>query len=151
VRVHAPDATTYKWGYPHEALEIDGANDSQLLFTPAINQDIHTLFLNQIAENDPDSLHVVIQDQAGFLLGQNDARLRANFRLLPLPPYCPELNPAEGFGRLLKAPTANRLYDNLRQLEDHLIAIAREWTDPGKVHSLIHGWMRDQANAGAPT
>jgi hypothetical protein len=55
----------------------------------------------------------------------------------------------EGFGRLLKAPTANRLYDNLRQLEDHLIAVAREWTDPEKVRSLIHGWMRDRANAGA--
>jgi transposase len=150
VRVHAPYATTYKWGYLHEALEIDGANDSQLLFTPAINQDIHALFLNQIAQSDPVSLHVVIQDQAGFHLGPNDARLPANLRLLPLPPYCPELNPVEGFGRLLKAPTANRLYDNLRQLEDHLIAIAREWTDPGKIHSLIHGWMRDQANAGAP-
>jgi len=151
VRVHAPYATTYKWGYLHEALEIDGANDSQLLFTPAINQDIHALFLTQIAASDPDSLHVVIQDQAGFHLGIDDARLPANLRLLPLPPYCPELNPVEGFGRLLKAPTANRLYDNLRQLEDHLIAVAREWTDPAKVHSLIHGWMRDQANAGAPT
>jgi transposase len=151
VRVYAPYATTYKWGYLHEALEIDGANDSQLLFTPAINQDIHALFLNQIAESDPDSLHVVIQDQAGFHLGSDDARLPANLRLLPLPPYCPELNPVEGFGRLLKAPTANRLYDNLRQLEDHLIAVARQWTDPAKVHSLIHGWMRDQANAGAPT
>lgn len=150
VRVHAPYATTYKWGYLHEALEIDGANDSQLLFTPAINQDIHALFLNQIAESDPNSLHIVIQDQAGFHLGSNDTRLPANLRLLPLPPYCPELNPVEGFGRLLKAPTANRLYDNLRQLEDHLIAVARQWTDPAKVHSLIHGWMRDQANAGAP-
>jgi hypothetical protein len=75
--------------------------------------------------------------------------LPSNIRLLPLPPYCPELNPVEGFGRLLKAPTANRLYDNLRQLEDHLIAIAWEWTDPEKVRSLIHGWMRDRANAGA--
>jgi transposase len=46
--------------------------------------------------------------------------------LLPLPAYCPELNPVEGFGRLLKARTANRLYRNLRLLENHLIAIAKE-------------------------
>lgn len=149
-RVHAPYATTYKWGYLHEALEIDGAHDSQLLFTPAINQDIHAIFLQQIADSDPDSLHVVIADRAGFHLRTGDERLPANVRLLPLPPYCPELNPVEGFGRLLKAPTANRLYRNLRRLENHLIAIAREWTDPEKIHSLIHGWMRDQANAGAP-
>lgn len=149
-RVHAPYATTYKWGYLHEALEIDGANDAQLLFTPAINQDIHALFLEQIACSDPDSLHVIIQDRAGFHLGAQDPRLPANVRLLPLPPYCPELNPVEGFGRLLKAPTVNRLYSNLRQLEDHLIAVARYWTQPGWVRSLIHGWMRQQTNAGAP-
>ncbi len=150
VRVHAPYATTYKWGYLHEALEIDGAHDTQLLFTPAINRDIHAVFLQQIADSDPASLHVVIQDRAGFHLPADDVRLPSNVRLLPLPPYCPELNPVEGFGRLLKAPTANRLYRSLRQLENHLIATARHWTQPDKVQSLIHHWMRDQANAGAP-
>ncbi len=38
-------------------------------------------------------------------LRTGDGRIPANIRLLPLPPYCPELNPVEGFGRLLKAPT----------------------------------------------
>jgi len=151
VRVHAPYATTYKWGYLHEALEIDGTHDCQLLFTPAINQDIHALFLQQIAASDADSLHVVITDQAGFHLRTGDERIPANIRLLPLPAYCPELNPVEGFGRLLKAPTVNRLYRNLRRLENHLIAIAKDWTTPDKIHSLIHSWMRDQANAGAPS
>ena len=151
VRVHAPYATTYKWGYLHEALEVDGAHDTQLLFTPAINQDIHAIFLQQIADSDPDSLHVVIMDQAGFHLRAGDLRLPANIRLLPLPAYCPELNPVEGFGRLLKAPTANRLYRNLRRLENHLIAISKEWVKPEKVQSMIHGWMRDQVNAGALT
>jgi transposase len=150
VRVHAPYATVYQWGYLHEAIEIDGAHDAQLLFTPAINRDIHAVFLSQIADSDPGSLHVVIQDRAGFHLPEGDPRLPANVRLLPLPPYCPELNPVEGFGRLLKAPTANRLYRNLRQLENHLIAIARKWCEPAKIQSLIHHWMRDQANAGDP-
>jgi transposase len=149
VRVHAPYATSYKWGYLHEALEIDGAHNVELLFTPAINQDIHALFLRQISECDPDALHVVIMDQAGFHLREGDQRLPANIRLLPLPPYCPELNPVEGFGRLLKAPTANRLYRSLRRLENHLIAVAKEWTAPEKIRPMIHSWMRDQVNAGA--
>jgi transposase len=89
-------------------------------------------------------------DQAGFHLRAGDGRQPANVRLLSLPPYCPELNPVEGFGRLLKSPTANRLYRNLKRLEDHLIAVAKGWTTPDKVHSMIHGWMRDQVNAGAP-
>ena len=74
----------------------------------------------------------------------------ANLRILPLPPYCPELNPVERFGGLLKAQVRNRLYPNLRKLEDHLAAAARLWTTPDKVAGLIHSWLADQANSGAP-
>jgi transposase len=55
VRVHAPYKTVYQWGYLHEALEVDGANKVELLFTPSINQDIHAIFLRQIAQSDPQS------------------------------------------------------------------------------------------------
>jgi transposase len=150
VRVHAPYATRYQWGYLHEALEVDGAHATQLLFTPAIDRDIHALFLKQIADADPQSLHVVIADQAGFHLPVDDARIPANVRLLPLPPYCPELNPAERFGGLIKAAVANRLYPNLRKLEDHLAAAARPWCTPSAVSGLIHTWLSVQVNAGAP-
>lgn len=150
VRVHAPYATKYQWGYLHEALEVDGENRVELLFTPAIDRDIHALCLKQIADSDPKALHVVIQDQAGFHLPIDDARLPKNLRLLPLPPYCPELNPVERFGGLLKAAVANRLYPTLRRLEDHLAAAARPWSTPAAVSSLIHTWLSDQVNSGAP-
>jgi hypothetical protein len=45
VRVHTPYATKYKWGYLHEAMEVDGRNAAELLFTPAIDRDTHALFL----------------------------------------------------------------------------------------------------------
>jgi putative transposase len=150
VRVHAPYATRYQWGYLHEALEVDGAHGAELLFTPAIDRDIHALFLKQIADSDPGALHVVIADQAGFHLPANDARIPTNLRLLPLPPYSPELNPVERFGGLLKAAVANRLYPNLRRLEDHLFAASRRWTTPTAVSALIHSWLADQVNAGGP-
>ena len=150
VRVHAPYATRYQWGYLHEALEVDGAHAAELLFTPAIDRDIHAIFLQQIAATDPKALHVVIQDQAGFHLPAGDARLPENLRLLPLPPYSPELNPVERFGGLLKAAVANRLYPTLRQIEDPLAAAARPWTTPDNVAGLIHTWLAGQVNAGAP-
>ena len=151
IRVHAPYKTTYKWGYLHEALEVDGKHSVELLFTPAINQDIHSVFLRQISEADPGSLHVVVMDQAGFHMKQGDARVPENIRILPLPPYCPELNPAEWFGRVVKAPTVNRIYESLGKLEEHLIATARSWSQPSKVASLIHQWMQVQVNAIAKT
>ena len=64
VRGHAPYKTTYQWGYMHEALEVDGEHKVELLFTPMINQDVHAVFLKQIAQSDPCALHVVVMDQA---------------------------------------------------------------------------------------
>lgn len=150
VRVHAPYATKYKWGYLHEAMEVDGDNAAELLFTPAIDQGTHAIFLQQIADSDPEALHIVIQDQAGFHLPVQDPRLPANLRLLPLPPYCPELNPVERLGGLIKAQVCNRLYPTLDRLERHIEAVAKHCLRPANVASLIHDWLLDQVNDGAP-
>lgn len=151
VRVHAPYATRYQWGYLHEAMEVDGANRLELLFTPCIDQDVHALFLQQLAAVEPEAVHVVIQDQAGFHLPGDDARVPKNVRLLPLPPYSPELNPVEKLGDVVKDRICNRLHPNLRRLEDHILAALQPWrTDPTRVAELIgHGWLLDGVNAGA--
>ena len=81
VRVHVPYATRYLWGYLHEALEVDGANRVELLFTPAIDQDVHAAFLRQISQSDPAARHIIIQDQAGFHLQASDPRLPANVQI----------------------------------------------------------------------
>jgi len=149
-RVHAPYATKYHYGYLHEALEVDGENACELLFTPEINQDWHQKFLEQIGQSDPESLHVVIADQAGFHFKPEDPRLPGNVRLLPLPPYSPELNPVERFGGLIKAEVSNRLYGNLKKLEGHIEAICRVWSQPQAVAGLIHDWLLEKVNNGAP-
>ena len=153
VRVHAPYATRYQWGYLHEALEVDGDHRLELLFTPCIDQDVHVLFLQQLSATDPAALHVVIQDQAGFHLPAHDPRVPQNLRLLPLPPYSPELNPVEKLGDLVKDRVCNRIYPNLRRLEDHILAALRPWrTDQTRVAALIgDGLLLDGLNAGAPT
>lgn len=148
--VHAPYATRYQWGYLHEALEVDGANKVELLFTPAIDQDIHALFLRQISESDPAARHVIIQDQAGFHLRAGDPRRPANVRLVPLPPYSPELNPVEKLGDLVKDAICNRLFEKLRPLEDAILAELEPLRASGeRVAQLIgEGWLRAEANAG---
>lgn len=153
VRVHVPYATRYQWGYLHEALEVDGDNRVELLFTPAIDQDIHATFLRQIGQSDPAARHIIIQDQAGFHLKADDPRLPANVRLLPLPPYSPELNPVEKLGDLVKDAICNRLFTALRPLEDAILAELEPLRQSGaRVARLIgDGWLSAQANSGAPT
>lgn len=152
VRVHAPYATRYQWGYLHEAMEVDGAHRLERLFTSCIDQNIHTLFLQQLAATEPAALHIVIQDQAGFHLLENDPRRPDNLRVLSLPPYSPELNPVEKLGDLVKDRICNRLYPTLRQLEDHILAILKPWrTETSRVADLIgHGWLPNALNIGAP-
>lgn len=152
VRVHAPYATRYQWGYLHEALEVDGDNKVELLFTPAIDQDIHAAFLRQLSESAPAARHVVIADRAGFHLRADDPRLPANVRLVPLPPYSPELNPVEKLGDLVKDAICNRLFEKLRPLEDAILAELEPLRTSGaRVAQLIgDGWLLDQANSGAP-
>ena len=153
VRVHVPYATRYEWGYLHEAMEVDGANRIELLFTPAIDLDVHALFLKQIGQSDPKALHVVIQDQAGFHLRAEDPRRPDNVRLVPLPPYSPELNPVEKLGDLVKDAICNRLFTKLRVLEDAILAELEPLRQSGaRVAQLIgDGWLLNQTNCGALT
>jgi transposase len=153
VRVHVPYATRYQWGYLHEALEVDGENRVELLFTPGIDQDIHAAFLRQISQSDPQARHIIIQDQAGFHLKPCDPRMPTNVRLVPLPPYSPELNPVEKLGDLVKDAICNRLFDALRPLEDAILAELEPLRQSGqRVAQLIgNGWLLEQTNAGAKT
>ena len=151
VRVHVPYATRYQWGYLHEAMEVDGENRMELLFTPAIDLDVHALFLAQLGQSDPTALHVVIQDQAGFHLQPGDARMPANVRVVPLPPYSPELNPVEKLGDLVKDAICNRLFKDLRTLEDAILAELADLRQGGaQVAQLIgEGWLPEKVNSGA--
>ena len=151
VRMHAPWATRYQWGCLHEALEIDGANASEFLFVSTVDKDISAVFLRQISDLDPGALHLVIWDHAGFHPRDGETSVPANVRLLGLPPYSPELNPVEGLGARIKHAVGNRLWKNLRSLEDAIpeeIAAIRE--GGAVVSGMIHDWMRDQANASDP-
>jgi hypothetical protein len=132
---------------------MDATNQVELLFTPCIDQDIHALFLAQISQSDPEALHVVTADQAGFRLPPTDPRVPANVRLLSLPPYSPELNPVEKFGGLVKDPVCNRLFPSLRALERRIEAALKPWrSTPALVAQLIgQGWLLEQVNAGAST
>jgi hypothetical protein len=94
----------------------------------------------------------VIQDQAGVHLAVDDSRLPQNLRLIPLPPYSPELNPVEKLGDLVEDRICNRLYPNLRRLDDHILAALQPWrTDSARVAELIgSGWLLHGLNSSAP-
>jgi len=148
VRVLAPYKTNYKWGYIYEALELDGKNRFECLFVPAVDLEVSRMFLRQIGESDPDSIHVVIWDNAGFHPAPGDAGLPDNVRLLPLPPYSPELNPTERLGDMVKDRICNRVYETLGALEAAILAeleVFRRFGD--RVAQVVKdAWLQFQVN-----
>ncbi len=150
-RPHAPYRTRYEWGYLASALEVEGRDEGLFLFLPAVSKEASACFLQQVARSDPGSLHVIIADQAGFHLRPGDEQVPANMRLLPLPPYSPELNPAERVGDLIKDATGNRVFKTLSQIEEAIeTEIKPLWTAPQRVRSLVgDGWIRSQVNASS--
>ena len=76
------------------------------------------LFLDAFAQAFPASLNILLLDNSG---AHTAPRLRwpENVRYVPLPPYCPELNPIERVWRDLKDEVAwEQFADLAAQLDD---------------------------------
>ena len=151
VRPVAPYQTKYEWGYLYSALEVDGDHAAEFLCLPGVSLEMSQLFLEHLAARDPQAEHVVIWDQAGFHPRPNAPDLPKGIRLLPLPPYSPELNPVEIIGDLIKDQIANTLWDTLESLEE---AIGQElrpiYESAERVRRLVsHPWLVQQVNVTA--
>ena len=151
VRTRARQLTRYQWNYTASALEVGGAGEAVVCLLPAVHTDWSLAFLGQIAQSDPASVHVVLWDGAGFHPTDGADGVPANVRLIRLPPYSPELNPAEKAGARLRRALANRLPKDLAELDRWAAEALRPlWEEPAEVRSLIgHGWLPLQVNASS--
>lgn len=148
VRVVKPRQQEYEWCYVCGALEVlSGASEFRIL--PTVDLQLTQGFLEQIATQDTQAHHVVIWDQAGFHHRPGDPRLPARVHVVPLPPYSPELNPAERLWDLLKDALCNQVYRGIRALEDAACSALQPFLqEAARVRSLVgEGWLHVQANA----
>jgi transposase len=151
VEVSAPVNPRYRWGYTFGALEVCG-DGAEFFHTDGVSQEATGCFLDQLAASDPQAIHIVIQEGAGFHLGENHERLPANVREVTLPAYSPELNPIERLWGIIKDRICNRIWEDLQELTAAINGVLREyWKRPKLVRSLIgQGWLHTQANASSP-
>ena len=105
--------------------------------------------MKDLETTDPDAIHVVIRDQAGFHLRVGDPRRPARVRIIDLPPYSPELNPGEQLWDMIKDEIGNRVFPTIRELlQATLPALQRFWQEPARVLRLVgRAWLLDQANS----
>ena len=70
----------------------DGVMDSLIL--PWVNAQTMSLYLATVAQRHPDEFIMMVMDQAGWHIA-SELEVPANMKLTLLPPYSPEINPAE--------------------------------------------------------
>jgi len=141
-RCTAPYQTKYEWAYVYAAAEIVTGN-LQVLYTPTVSLDWTEVFLSQIVHTDPQAVHVVLWDQAGYHPSSGHPTVPKQVYLFPFAPYCPELNPIEKLWNPVKERLGNEAWDTLDQAQDAITEVLQPfWEQPHPVYSLLgNGWL----------
>jgi hypothetical protein len=122
----------------------DGHLDSLIL--PEVNAETMSIFLEEVAQRHPDDFILMFMDRAGWHVA-NDLIIPSNMTLAHLPPYSPELNPAESlWDEIREKAFPNLVFKSLSAVEDTLEhALAGLEDDPGLVGSLCgYDWIVSQ-------
>ena len=96
-----------------------------------------SLFLSEVAQRHADEFIVMVMDQAGWHIA-GDLAVPQNIRVVLLPAYSPELNPAEHLWEALRDDCfANTVFTNLDAVETALTngLVALE-ADPARTRSM---------------
>jgi transposase len=89
-------------------LEIDG-----------VDTKIFEAYLQGFSKQKPEELKILIIDNAGFHSTKNIS-VPENIILVNIPPYSPELNPAEKIWHYIKSRFKNHLFGNMENLKNWL-------------------------------
>jgi hypothetical protein len=127
---------TQEYTYAYAAVSIDGELDTLIL--PHTNSDCMQVFIDEVASRHPEDRIIMILDGAGW----HTSRLLTvpdNMRLIPLPPYSPELNPTEYlWDELREKSFHNRVFNSIDALEVHLEVSLRDLeADKVRVRSIV--------------
>lgn len=119
VRVSAPVKTGYSNFYLYAAVDPKGG-ECFILELPRVDTEIVNIYLKELSEAYEEKNILLIWDQAGYHRSK-DLQIPPNIRIEPLPPYSPELNPAERLWRWLRRHVCrNRLFKSLDEQAEAL-------------------------------
>lgn len=96
---------------------INGA--SFLLELSACNAHTFQIYLNEFSLQNPEEFKIIVLDNGAFQKASSLV-IPENIALLFLPPYSPELNPAEKMWAKLKRSYTNKLFYSLDQISDFI-------------------------------
>jgi len=93
--------------------------NSFLLELPFCNTETFQVFLDEFSSENPTELKVMVLDNGSFHKAER-LKIPRNIVLIFIPPYSPELNPAEKVWWLLKREFVCQTFENMDQLQKHI-------------------------------
>lgn len=135
-RPNVPRQIVREYTYAYAAVSpLDGALDSLIL--PDVDADSMSLFLSEVSERHPDEMILMFMDQAGWHKAKRLV-VPDNITLLNLPPYSPELNPAEHLWEEMREKWfPNLVFRSIMAVEDVLMeALSTLEHDPKRVAEI---------------
>lgn len=91
--------------------------DKFFLEMPYCSGDTFQLYLNQFSELNPKEYKIMVLDNGAFHKCKR-LKIPENVALLFLPPYSPELNPAEKIWKHIKRKFTNRHFSSLGEISE---------------------------------
>src|SRR5262249_43251451 len=113
------------------------------VYTPTVSLPWTDAYLKELVATDPEAMHIIIWDRAGFHPNEGSPELPASVRVLPLPPYSPELNPRESLWDPVKRRIANDVWETLEHIEAAISEVLEPfWQQVEQVQSLLgDSWL----------
>jgi transposase len=103
--------------------------DSFMLEMPNCNAANFQVFLDEFSVQNEDEFKIMVLDNGAFHKAKSLA-IPQNIALIFLPPYSPELNPAEKIWAKLKRTFTNRLFSSLETLSDFICEATKSINKP---------------------
>ena len=138
----------YQWLYVYGFVR-PSTGQTWWCLLPTVSKAAFRLALRTFARDEGiDATHraVLVLDQAGWHTAKDPA-LPEGVHLAFLPPYSPELQPAERLWELVDAPVVNQVVPNLDTLETILVQRCRQLATqrrPIKTRTRYHWWPRER-------
>lgn len=108
--------------------------DAHYMISNGVSKNAFVAYLNDLSLYKPKELKILIIDNAAFH-STKDVQLPENIILIPIPPYCPELNPAEQMWQWFKNKISMKVYQSLEELETNITQFIKQ-TDNHKIKSI---------------
>ena len=108
--------------------------DSFYRETPLVSNDVFEGFLKDFSDQNPNELKITIMDNAGFHACQN-ITIPENMKPIRIPPYSPELSPAEKVWQWMKDKVAMKLFKDTQALQTKITEMVEQLT-PEPIKSI---------------